>query len=68
VDEAHLVAFDVIEEDTFTLDEALVLLAWDVLPDEPALRLAFLDDERTLESDGGLGHPAAALTASMMLT
>ena len=51
------------------LDKTLVLLAWDVLPDEAALRLAsLLDDERTLGTDSRLGHCEAALIASTMLT
>ena len=68
VDVAHLVALDVVEEHPLALDEALVLLARDVLPDEARLDVAFLDDERALGSDGRLGHSAAALIASTMLT
>ncbi len=56
VDVAHLVALDVVEEDPLALNEALVLLAGNVLPDEARLDVAFLDDERPLGSDGGLGH------------
>ena len=46
VDVTHLVPLDVVEEDALALDEPLVLLARDVLADEPGLRLALLDDER----------------------
>ena len=66
--EAHLVPLDVVEEDALALDEALVLLARDVLPDEARTGLAFLDDERSFGSDCRLGHSAAALIASTILT
>jgi hypothetical protein len=68
VDEAHLVPLDVVEEDTLALDEALVLLARDVLADEAGPRLTVFDDERPLGSDCRLGHSAAALIASTMFT
>jgi hypothetical protein len=68
VQEAHLVALDVVEEDALALDEALVLLARRVLADEARPGLALLDDERAFRGDGRLGHPAAALIASTMFT
>jgi hypothetical protein len=68
VDEAHLVPLDVVEEHALALDEPLVLLARDVLADEPGPGVALLDDEGLLGRDGGLGHPAAALIASTMFT
>src|SRR5439155_6125303 len=68
VDESHLVPLDVVEEDALALHEPLVLLARDVLPDETGARLPLFDDERALGRDSGLGHPAAALIASTMLT
>jgi hypothetical protein len=68
MDITHLVALDVVEEDTLTLDESLVLLARNVLTDEARFDVPFLDDERALRSNCGLGHCAAALIASTMLT
>ena len=68
VDEAHLVPLDVVEEDALALDEALVLLARDVLPDEAGLDLGLLDDERLVLGDAGLAHCAAARMASTMFT
>ena len=68
VDVAHLVTLDVVEEDAFALDEALVLLARDVLPDEAGLDLGLLDDERLVLGDAGLAHCAAARMASTMFT
>jgi len=68
VDVAHLVTLHIVEEDAFALDEALVLLARHALADEARLDVPFFDDERALGSDGRLGHSAAALIASTMLT
>ena len=68
VDVAHPVPLDVVEEDALALDEPLVLLARNALPDEAGLRLAFLDDERPFRRDRRLGHCAAALIASTMFT
>jgi hypothetical protein len=68
VDETHLVPLDVVEEDSFALDEPLVLFAREVLPDEAGLRLALLDDERPFRSNCCLGPCAAALIASTILT
>src|SRR5213592_553373 len=66
MDVTHVVPLDVVEEEARALDQALVLLARDVLADEPGLGLSLLDNERA----GGnrcLGHAdvsAAALIAS----
>jgi hypothetical protein len=70
VDVPHLVPADVVDEHALALDEPLVLLPRDVRADEPALRLAFLDDERLCGADcRRLRHaPAAALIASTMFT
>jgi hypothetical protein len=59
---------DVIEENTFALDESLVLLARDALADEAWFDVPFLDVERAFRSNCRLGHCAAALIASTMLT
>ena len=68
VDVTHLVPLDVVEEDTFALQQALVLLARDVLARPAFLRLAFLDDDGLRGSDGGLGHAPTDLIASTMFT
>ena len=69
VEVAHLVPLDVVHEDALPLDEPFVLLARDVLPDEAALLLALFDNEWLRRTDGRrLGHFAAALIASTMLT
>ena len=68
MDVAHFMTLDVVEEDTLALDESLVFLARDALADEARFDVPFLDDERAFRSNCRLGHCAAALIASTMLT
>ena len=68
----HPVPLDVVDEEPFALDEALVLLPRDVDADEPRRGLLLLDRDRLVGRDGGLAHRpppfAAAAIASTMFT